>query len=104
MVASTSCESLLPLDLMKAGESASIVELHGDSSQVHRLQEMGLRAGAVIRMLKPGAPCLVCIGWQTAIAAIGWPVGYPRGCARELSFHRLESTLSFVYTSWVALL
>ncbi len=46
---------------MKAGESASIVEMHGESAQVHRLQEMGLRAGATIRMLKPGAPCLVAL-------------------------------------------
>lgn len=61
MVASTSCDNLLPLDLMKAGECASIVELVGDSSQVHRLQEMGLRAGATIRMLKPGTPCLVAL-------------------------------------------
>lgn len=56
-----SSETLVPLDLMKAGECASIVELTGDSSQVHRLQEMGLRAGTMIRMLKPGAPCLVAL-------------------------------------------
>ena len=55
------CETLVPLDLMQAGQCASIVELTGDSSQVHRLQEMGLRAGAVVRMLKPGAPCLVAL-------------------------------------------
>ena len=61
MVAPTHCDSLVPLDLMKAGESASIVELTGDSSTVHRLQEMGLRTGAVIRMLKPGAPCVVAL-------------------------------------------
>jgi ferrous iron transport protein A len=61
MVVSTPCANLVPLDLMKAGECASIVELVGDASQVHRLQEMGLRAGATIRMLKPGAPCLVAL-------------------------------------------
>lgn len=61
MVSPTTCDSLLPLDLMKAGESASIVELTGDSSQVHRLQEMGLRAGATIRMLTPGAPCVIAL-------------------------------------------
>ena len=71
MVAPTSCESLLPLDLMKAGESASIVELHGDSSQVHRLQEMGLRAGAIIRMLKPGAPCLVALDGKRLSLRLG---------------------------------
>lgn len=61
MVSPTTCDSLLPLDMLKAGESASIVELTGDSSQVHRLQEMGLRAGVQIRMLKPGAPCLIAL-------------------------------------------
>lgn len=61
MVASTSCDTLLPLNMLKAGETASIVDLVGESSQVHRLQEMGLRTGATIRMLKPGAPCVVAL-------------------------------------------
>lgn len=61
MVSPTTCDALVPLDLLKAGEAASIVELTGDSLQVHRLQEMGLRAGAQIRMLRPGAPCLIAL-------------------------------------------
>ena len=61
MVAPTQCETLVPLELLKAGESASIVELTGEHSLVHRLQEMGLRTGAVIRMLKPGAPCVIAL-------------------------------------------
>ena len=61
MVAPTHCENLVPLELMKAGESASIVELCGESSLVHRLQEMGLRSGAMIRMLTPGTPCVVAL-------------------------------------------
>ncbi|MCC6510048.1 MAG: ferrous iron transport protein A [Pirellulaceae bacterium] len=71
MVSATSCQSLVPLDLMKAGECASIVELHGDSSQIHRLQEMGLRAGAQIRMLKPGAPCLVALDGKRLSLRLG---------------------------------
>ncbi len=61
MVAPTTTCDLVPLDLMKAGESAAIAEMSGETDQVHRLQEMGLRSGAVIRMLKPGAPCVVAL-------------------------------------------
>ncbi|MGN6135625.1 MAG: FeoA family protein [Aureliella sp.] len=71
MVAPTSCDSLVPLDLLKAGESASIVELSGDSSLVHRLQEMGLRTGAVVRMLKPGAPCVVALDGKRLSLRLG---------------------------------
>ena len=71
MVASTPCESLLPLELMKAGESASIIELTGDSALVHRLQEMGLRSGAVIRMLKPGAACVVALDGKRLSLRLG---------------------------------
>jgi len=52
---------LLPLDLLQANEEASIVEVHGDESQIHRLAEMGLRVGAAIRMICPGTPCLLAI-------------------------------------------
>jgi ferrous iron transport protein A len=61
MIASRMTETLLPLDLLKSNEEASIVELCGDEPQVHRLAEMGLRVGATIRMVRPGAPCLLAI-------------------------------------------
>lgn len=50
---------LLPLHLLPAGRSARVAELIGDVDQVHRLEEIGLRRGAVVKMLQPGAPCVV---------------------------------------------
>jgi Fe2+ transport system protein FeoA len=50
---------LLPLHLLPAGCSARVAELVGNLDQVHRLEEMGLRRGAVVKMLQPGTPCVV---------------------------------------------
>lgn len=61
MIAAGSVETVLPLDLLKSDEEASIVELNGEPSLVHRLAEMGLRVGALVRMVKPGAPCLLAL-------------------------------------------
>lgn len=61
MIAPGIPETLLPIDLLKANEEASIVELLGDESQIHQLAEVGLRIGASIRMVRPGAPCLLAI-------------------------------------------
>lgn len=61
MIASGTPETVLPLDLLKSNEEASIVELCGDERLVHRLAEMGLRVGAMIRMVRPGAPCLLAL-------------------------------------------
>ncbi len=61
MIAPGIQEVVLPLELLRANEVASIVELIGDESQIHRLAEMGLRIGASIRMINPGAPCLLAI-------------------------------------------
>ncbi|MCA9132267.1 MAG: ferrous iron transport protein A [Planctomycetales bacterium] len=61
MIAPGIQEAVLPLDLLRANEEASVVELIGESSQVHRLAEMGLRPGVSVRMVRPGAPCLLAL-------------------------------------------
>jgi len=61
MIAARIEEDVLPLDLMQANEEASIVELIGNESQIHRLAEMGLRVGATIRMVRAGTPCLLAL-------------------------------------------
>jgi Fe2+ transport system protein FeoA len=61
MIAPGTPETVLPLDLLKSNEVASVVEMSGDAPLVHRLAEMGLRVGAMIRMVKPGAPCLLAL-------------------------------------------
>lgn len=54
-----SSDTLLPLDLLDAGEVAEIAEVYGDSDWVHRLAEMGLEAGRRVRMIRNGSPCLL---------------------------------------------
>lgn len=55
----TAVEELIPLTLLRAGQSARISQVFGASDLVHRLHEMGLRAGVQIEMIRPGNPCLV---------------------------------------------
>lgn len=52
---------ILPLDMLKAGETAEIAEVSGDSAWVGRLAEMGLREGCKLQVLQPGSPCLLKI-------------------------------------------
>jgi ferrous iron transport protein A len=55
-------ETILPIDCLHANEEASVVELVGDSCEIHRLAEVGLRVGASVRMVRPGSPCLLALG------------------------------------------
>jgi ferrous iron transport protein A len=50
---------LIPLDMLKPGEHAHVVEVYGDAAWVGRLAEMGLREGCKLQVLQPGSPCLL---------------------------------------------
>ncbi|MGQ9503620.1 MAG: FeoA family protein [Thermogutta sp.] len=49
------------LEQLVAGQKAQIVDLRGAEDVVHRLEEMGLRRGTIVRMFRPGNPCIVCL-------------------------------------------
>ncbi|MBA3314451.1 MAG: FeoA domain-containing protein [Planctomycetota bacterium] len=53
---------LLPLDAMQSGESGYVADLDGPPAVVNRLQELGLRVGERIRMLRCGPPHLLQLG------------------------------------------
>ena len=57
-------DDLVPLNLLTRGQSALIEQLVGQAEQVHRLEELGLRAGVSIEMLEPGTPCIVRVADQ----------------------------------------
>ena len=57
-------DELVPLNLLSRGQFALIEQLVGQMEQVHRLEEIGLRAGVSIEMLEPGAPCIVRVADQ----------------------------------------
>jgi ferrous iron transport protein A len=71
MIAAAPTETVLPLELLRPRESAQLVELDGDESQVRRLSEMGLRIGATIQMVRPGAPCVLSLDGKRISLRLG---------------------------------
>jgi ferrous iron transport protein A len=61
MIASAVSGSILPIEHLKVNENASVVDVVGDASEVHRLSEMGLHHGARIRIVRAGSPCLMAL-------------------------------------------
>lgn len=52
---------VIPLDLLANGASARVYALDGRTEFVVRLQEMGLREGVEVRMVRSGSPCIIAI-------------------------------------------
>ena len=50
---------VLPLEFLRPGEEGRVCEIDGDCRLVMRLEEMGLRRGVAVRMVRPGSPCIV---------------------------------------------
>jgi ferrous iron transport protein A len=53
---------LMPISMLLAGQVAEVCELVGPPEQVRRLQELGLRAGARIEIVRGGSPCILRLG------------------------------------------
>ena len=52
----------IPLELLRRGEQADVAEVHGEPCWVGRMAELGIRAGSRLRVLQPGAPCVLMVG------------------------------------------
>ncbi len=50
---------VIPLEMLRSGEQGRICEVDGAVDFVHRLEEMGLREGVTVKMLRPGSPCIL---------------------------------------------
>ncbi len=57
--AAENMHDLVPLHLMLPGQSAKIGQIYGDPAAVHRLEELGLRSGVCIEMVRSGEPCII---------------------------------------------
>lgn len=57
-------EHIVPLELLKPGETGRVIDVGGDTPLVSRLGEMGLRLGSEVRMVQPGRPCIIAIANQ----------------------------------------
>ena len=56
--------TLIPLDMLRTGDAGTVAEILGDPPAVHRLEELGLGIGAVVRVLRDGPPSLLAAGAQ----------------------------------------
>lgn len=56
---------LIPVTLLRAGQRGRVGEVLGAGGVVDRLRELGLRAGAVVEMVRSGSPCILRLGGQT---------------------------------------
>lgn len=52
----------IPLELLHRGEQADVAEVHGEPAWVGRMAELGIRAGCRLRVVQPGAPCVLQVG------------------------------------------
>lgn len=50
---------LIPLAHLASGTKARVGQLVGQPDQLQRLQELGLRDGTTIEMLRGGSPCII---------------------------------------------
>jgi len=55
---------LVPIESMESGEKGLVRDVDGSPTLVTRLGEMGLQAGAHVRMVKPGSPCILAVNEQ----------------------------------------
>jgi Fe2+ transport system protein FeoA len=61
---------LIPLAQLPPGTRAAVDCVLGRPDDVHRLEELGLRAGSAVEMVQPGTPCIVRLaGNKLAIRA-----------------------------------
>jgi Fe2+ transport system protein FeoA len=54
--------SSIPLDCLPPGRTGEISQLAGCPEHVQRLQEMGLREGTLVEMVRHGRPCIIRVG------------------------------------------
>jgi ferrous iron transport protein A len=52
----------IPITLLAAGQIADIQQLDGPPEHVRRFEELGLRAGARIEIVRAGSPCIIRVG------------------------------------------
>ncbi len=56
---------MIPITQLRRGEVAEIAQVIGSPEHVQRMEELGLRGGAFLEVIRGGSPCIVRIGGTT---------------------------------------
>lgn len=59
--ARTLMSEILPVDFLENDQLGRVVELAGPEDWQHRLEELGMRPGQVVRLIQRGEPCIIGI-------------------------------------------
>ena len=54
-------QNVVPLQFLRSGETGRVSDVEGEPGLVTRLNEMGVRAGAHVRMVCSGEPCIIAL-------------------------------------------
>ena len=52
-------DQMIPLSMLTTGDSAVVQSVVGGSELVRHLAEIGIRAGALLEMVRPGTTCIL---------------------------------------------
>jgi ferrous iron transport protein A len=52
----------MPITLLAAGQVAEVSQLVGPPESIRRFEELGLRTGAHIEIVRAGSPCIIRVG------------------------------------------
>jgi ferrous iron transport protein A len=55
----------IPITALRRGEVAEIAQLVGSPENIRRLEELGLRGGARLEIVRAGSPCIVRVAGTT---------------------------------------
>lgn len=56
---------LTPISMLRPGQVAEVRQVLGMPEHVRRLEELGLRKGVRLEMVRSGSPCIVRLGVST---------------------------------------
>jgi len=59
-------QNIIPLSMLRPGQSGQVSQVRGDGDSVRRLGELGMRAGTRVEMVQRGNPCIVRLGDKQA--------------------------------------
>jgi len=55
---------ILPVEALAVNQSGRVVEIVGPSAWQHRLEELGLSSGKLVRLIQGGEPCIIGLNDQ----------------------------------------
>jgi ferrous iron transport protein A len=55
----------ISLSALRPGQVAEIGDVVGPAAHVRRLQELGLRTGAIVQLIRCGSPCILRVDGST---------------------------------------